>query len=322
MAEDRFDISLHPTAGDGAVAEAYRGFLGWLIDEKRYSTETLDAYAGDVSGFLSFLSEHLGGPPSLRDLEDLRPMDFRAWLAQLANRDIQATSRARKLSALRTFFRFLRKRGLAQNDKLSLVRSPKIPHAVPKPLNQPDTETLIDAVGSYEDEKWVGLRNVALLTLLYGCGLRIAEALSLNEKDAPTGDAMRVLGKGNKERFVPVLPVVRDAIAAYVTACPFTGDPDNPLFFGVKGGRLNPDSARRPIRQLRSALNLPETATPHALRHSFATHLLAEGGDLRAIQELLGHASLSTTQRYTEVDTARLLDVYKTAHPRAKAVKG
>lgn len=319
MAEDRFDISLHPTAGDGAVATAYRGFLGWLSDERRYSVETVKAYAGDVEGFLSFLSNHLGGPPSLKDLQDLRPLDFRGWLATLASDGIREASRARKLSAVRTFYRFLRKRGLAENDRLSLVRSPKIPHAVPKPLNLPDTQTLIEGVGEQQDEAWVGLRNTALLTLLYGCGLRIAEALSLNEKDAPKGDAMRILGKGNKERFVPVLPVVREAIGAYLNESPYSGDPEAPLFRGVKGGRLNPDSARKPIRQLRSALGLPETATPHALRHSFATHLLAGGGDLRAIQELLGHASLSTTQRYTEVDTAKLLDEYKKAHPRASS---
>lgn len=318
MAEDRFDLSLHPTAGDGDVAQAYRAFLTWLSDERRCSPQTLTAYGRDVAGFLGFLSDHLGGPPALVDLDGLRQLDFRSWLAALARDGNQDISRARKLSAVRTFFRYLRKRGLASNDRLSLVRAPKIPHGVPKPLSVPDAETLIDSIGDFETEEWTARRNVALVTLLYGCGLRIAEALALNEKDAPDGEAMKILGKGNKERFVPVLPAVREAIADYISVSPYAGDPDGPLFRGARGGRLHPDAARRPMKLVRTALGLPETATPHALRHSFATHLLAAGGDLRAIQELLGHASLSTTQRYTEVDSARMMAEYAKAHPRAR----
>jgi integrase/recombinase XerC len=315
---DRFDIADHPVTGDGAVADAFRGFLIWLRDERRYSDLTLEAYNRDVARFLAFLTDHLGAPPTTRDLADLAPLDFRSWLASLARDDVHAVSRARKLSAVRTFFRYLRKRGIAVNDRVGLVASPKTPRGVPKPLSVPDADLLIASAGDFEMEDWVAKRNIALLTLLYGCGLRIAEALALNEKDAPSADAMTVLGKGKKERFVPVLPAVRAAIAEYLDANPFARDPGAPLFRGVRGGRLNPDGARRPIRMLRAALGLPETATPHALRHSFATHLLAAGGDLRAIQELLGHASLSTTQSYTEVDTARLMTEYAKAHPRAR----
>ena len=318
MTDDRFDLSLHPTAGQGDTAQAFRAFLSWLTGERRYSPATINAYHRDVSGFLLYMAEHLGEPPSLADLSSLQLMDFRSWLAKLTNDEVQSVSRARKLSAVRTFFRFLRKRGLAENDRLLLVRTPKVPRGVPKPLTVSDAETLIDAIGDMASEPWVGKRDTALLTLLYGCGLRIAEALSLNEKDVPTGDGMKILGKGNKERYVPVLPVVREALTDYLADSPHAGDPDGPLFRGVRGGRLGGDVARKAIRGLRVALGLPDSATPHALRHSFATHLLAEGGDLRAIQELLGHASLSTTQRYTQVDTARLMAEYRKAHPRMR----
>lgn len=318
MPDDRFDISLHPTIGDGDVARAFRGFLEWLRFERRYSAMTLDAYQGDVSKFLTFLTDHLGRAPTLSDLGGLRLMDFRAWLSSLASDGMSATSRARKLSAVRGFFRYLSKKGLAKNDHITLVRSPKIPHAIPKALSVPDAEGLVDAAGEMEDEPWVAKRNIAILTLLYGCGLRIGEALSLNERDAPAGDSMRVTGKGGKDRFVPVLPVVRDALDDYLRISPFAGDPDGPLFRGKRGKRLRRDAVAKVIQSLRGVLGLPDTATPHALRHSFATHLLAGGGDLRAIQELLGHASLSTTQRYTEVDTAKLLSEYAKAHPRER----
>lgn len=316
---DRFDLSLHPTAGTGAVAEAYRGFLSWAADERRFSDKTVVAYGRDVGQFLTFMAGHLGGPPDLSDLEGLRQMDFRSWLAALATDGNQDISRARKLSAVRTFFRFLRKRGLAANDRLSLVRGPKVPRGVPKPLSVPDADSLIDTIGDFEVEEWQALRNTALVVLLYGCGLRISEALALNEKDAPRGDALKILGKGNKERFVPVIPAVREAIAAYLAKSPFAGDSDGPLFRGARGGRLHPDIVRQSMKKVRPLLNLPDSATPHALRHSFATHLLSAGGDLRAIQELLGHASLSTTQRYTAVDTAKMMAEYARAHPRSKS---
>ncbi len=199
------------------------------------------------------------------------------------------------------------------------MRTPKVPRALPRPLDVGDALAAVDAAGQLSDEPWLAKRDQALLLLLYGCGLRIGEALALNRRDAPAGDVLVVTGKGRKQRLVPVLPVVREAIAAYLAACPHALPADAPLFLGARGGRLDPAVAQRQVRRLRSALGLPETATPHALRHSFATHLLADGGDLRTIQELLGHASLSTTQRYTAVDVSRLAAVHRRAHPRAQS---
>lgn len=220
---------------------------------------------------------------------------------------------------MRTFFRYLERSHVLKNDAVHAIRTPKIPHQVPHPLSPDGAKALISDVADFASEEWVGLRDQAVLTLLYGCGLRISEALGLNFADAPVKEeVMRVMGKGQKERIVPVLPVVREAIAAYLKACPFDLPADGPLFVGVRGGRLNPRMIQGAIQKLRAVLGLPETATPHALRHSFATHLLGNGGDLRSIQELLGHESLSTTQRYTEVDTQHLLKVYDKAHPRAR----
>ena len=254
-------------------------------------------------------------------LADLTPADFRSWLAARIRAGLSRTSIARAMSALRNLFRFLDRTGRVSNQALAAVNAPKPPKSVPKPLNIEDALLLLHRAAEIAPEKWVGARDVALLTLLYGCGLRIDEALSLNQREAPAGDTMMITGKGNKQRVVPVLPVVIDAIAVYRAACPFPSGPDMPLFYGVRGGRLNPGIVQRTMRTLRADLGLPETATPHALRHSFATHLLAGGGDLRTIQELLGHASLSTTQRYTDVDTQKLIEVYDRSHPRALAGK-
>jgi integrase/recombinase XerC len=227
------------------------------------------------------------------------------------------TTIARAMSALRNLFRFLDRTGLVHNQALAAVKAPKPTKSVPKPLLPEDALALLRRALEAATEPWIGARNVAVLTLLYGCGLRIDEALSLNQVDAPAGDVMMVTGKGNKQRVVPVLPVVRDAIENYRALCPYSNETEKPLFYGSRGGRLNPGIVQRTMRGLRADLGLPETATPHALRHSFATHLLARGGDLRTIQELLGHASLSTTQRYTDVDAARLIEVYDRFHPRA-----
>ena len=218
------------------------------------------------------------------------------------------------MSALRNLFRFLDRTGRVHNQALTAVKVPKPPKSVPKPLNAADAVALLRRAAEIAPEPWVEARDVAILALLYGCGLRIDEALSMNQRDVPTGDAMTITGKGNKQR---VVPVVTDAIAVYRSACPFPAEPDRPLFFGTRGARLNAGVVQRTMRRLRVDLGLPDTATPHALRHSFATHLLAGGGDLRTIQELLGHASLSTTQRYTDVDTQRLIEVYDRSHPRA-----
>ena len=300
---------------NAAIAE----WRNWLADEKRASPHTLAAYGRDLDHFLSFLSEHLGGPPSLADLAALRPADFRSYLARRAAAGGARTSTARALSTLRGFFRRLQRRDLVHNAAIESVRTPKVPRSVPKPLSPAEAREALEGAGTLGGEPWVAKRDAALLTLLYGCGLRIGEALALNRKQAPIGDAMVVTGKGNKQRMVPVLNVVREGIASYLAACPHHLGRDGPLFVGVRGKRLAAGVVQKRMRTLRALLGLPETATPHALRHSFATHLLANGGDLRTIQELLGHASLSTTQRYTAVDDVKLMEVYRRSHPRAMA---
>lgn len=309
-------LSEVPAAADVIAATA--SWREWLAAERRASTHTLDAYARDLAVFLVFLAEHRGGPPSLADLAGLGLGDFRAYLAKRAADGLTASSRSRGLAAVRGFFRFLERRGLAVNGAIRLVRTPKTARALPRPLDVGAALAAVDAAYEIGDEPWLGRRDRALLLLLYGCGLRIGEALALDRGDAPRGDTLVVTGKGRKQRLVPVLPVVREAIEAYLAACPYGGDKAAPLFVGVRGGRLDAAVAQRQMRRLRGVLGLPETATPHALRHSFATHLLASGGDLRTIQELLGHASLSTTQRYTAVDASRLAAVHRRAHPRAR----
>lgn len=300
------------------LAEAIAAWKSWLETERRVSVHTGAAYMRDLKLFLDFLVEHRGGFADLAALEGLGHGDFRSYLAQRAMNDRARSSTARALSVLRGFFRFLERTDRARNDAIGAVRTPRLPHSVPKPVAAGDALAIIAEAGDTTRKKpWVAARDTALLLLLYGAGLRIDEALSLNEDQAPSGDSLRVLGKGGKERIVPILPAVREAVAAYLQACPYAV-PGGPLFLGARGGRLNAGVVQRELRRIRAALGLPETATPHALRHSFATHLLQAGGDLRAIQELLGHASLSTTQRYTEVDTARLVAVYNDAHPRAR----
>jgi integrase/recombinase XerC len=299
-----------------AARDAWRR---WMANERRLSPHTVDSYTGDADRFFRFLADHHGRAVSLADLGNASLQDFRAWTASLARDGAAATSRARALSSVKGLFRFLDKNGTLHNAALGNLRAPKLPKPIPKPLTQLDAEALLANADDHPSEDWLGKRDAALFTLLYGCGLRIDEALSLNRSTVPLGEALTVLGKGRKERRVPVLPAVAAALAAYVDALPYAGGADAPLFVGAKGKRLDPGVAQRRMRELRRQLGLPETTTPHALRHSFATHLLAAGGDLRAIQELLGHASLSTTQRYTAVETEQLLSVYQAAHPRAKA---
>ncbi|MEO5338444.1 MAG: tyrosine recombinase XerC [Magnetospirillum sp. WYHS-4] len=289
-----------------------------MTAEKRMSAHTVEAYGHDVAAFLDFAAGHLGHPPGLADLAGLETRDFRAWLSRRNADGLARSSTARALSTLRGFFRFLDRRGLGHNAALGALRGPKVPKSVPKALEEPDALEAVEAVQELSDDDWIGKRDAAVLTLLYGCGLRIGEALGLTRAQAPLGDSLRVTGKGNKQRLVPVLPAVNEAIQAYLAACPYPLRPEDPLFLGARGGALDPAIVQRQMRRLRALLGLPETATPHALRHSFATHLLAGGGDLRTIQELLGHASLSTTQRYTDVDAARLQAVYRDAHPRAR----
>ncbi len=304
------------------LQDAHAHFLQWLAVERRYSPLTVEGYGRDLSDFLGFLSQHLGAPPTLPALDTLKPMDFRAWLAERnrrsGRRQVGAASNARALSAIRTFFKWLEKTGRGANHAIRAVRGPKKPQTVPKALSTHDAGLVVDAIGDFASEPWIGARDTALAALLYGAGLRIAEALSLERAILPLHDSIRVLGKGGKERIVPILPVVSQAIDAYVDLCPYRPGYDGPLFLGARGKRLNPAIAQKAMRQVRRALGLPDSATPHALRHSFATHLLAGGGDLRAIQELLGHASLASTQRYTEVDAAALTAAYAKAHPRAR----
>jgi integrase/recombinase XerC len=304
-----------------SACEDLRAAIGlwtaWLGGERRVSTHTLAAYGRDLAGFLDFLTDHRGEPPGLATFADLVPADFRAWLAYRAAH-VERSSIARGLSVVRGFVRFLERRSLAAAPALTVLRAPKLPKSVPKPLSVADAAELIEAPAGFVAGEWQGKRGIAVLTLLYGCGLRISEALGLKRSEAPQGDLLAITGKGRKQRIVPVLQAVREAIADYLAACPYQLAADGPLFVGARGGPLNPRLVQRQMELLRNALGLPETATPHALRHSFATHLLAGGGDLRAIQELLGHASLSTTQRYTSVETDRLLAVYESAHPRAR----
>ncbi|HUN49336.1 MAG TPA: tyrosine recombinase XerC [Stellaceae bacterium] len=311
-------LSRYAAAED--LSQALADWQEWLKAERRASPHTLLAYGRDLAAFLEFLAGHRGGLPSLATLAGLTPADFRAYLAARANERLERSSTARALSTLRGFFRFLDRRGLASNAALAAVRTPKLPHSVPKPLSAEDAATALERIGDLAEEPWLAKRDIAVLTLFYGCGLRLAEALGLTRAEAPLKPGMiEITGKGRKTRLVPVLPAVASAVADYVAHCPHRLAAKGPLFVGARGGPLNPRLVQRQMQRLRALLGLPETATPHALRHSFATHLLAGGGDLRTIQELLGHASLSTTQRYTAVDSARLLAVYDRAHPRAKA---
>lgn len=301
------------------VAEKITSWLKLMLIEKNASRHTIEAYARDLSQFGGFLRQHLGEAASLKDLEQLRAMDFRSFLADRRKQGAESRTLARQLSAIRSFFRYLERNEVLANPALSALRAPKKPHAIPKPLDVKAAK----AVTSDRDASplgWVAARDAAVMTLLYACGLRISEALSLNRQDAPldpSDQTLLITGKGGKTRMVPILPVVRDAIKSYLQQCPFDLAPEGPLFIGVRGARLNARNIQLTMQKLRSAFGLPDTATPHALRHSFATHLLSGGADLRAIQELLGHASLSTTQIYTEVDSAHLLKQYAKAHPRA-----
>jgi integrase/recombinase XerC len=310
-----------PFAAADVAAEVAR-WRAFLAAERRMSPKTVEAYGRDVAQFLAFLAGHLGGRVTLGRLTRLTPADVRAFMAARRADGIGGRSLMRGLAGARSFARFLEREGKGRVGALSAVRTPKIAKTLPKPLPASAATRMVDADlrAGEEREPWVLARDAAVLALLYGSGLRISEALGLKRKAVPApskGDVVTVTGKGNKQRMVPVLPQVLAAIADYVKLCPHDLPADGPLFIGARGGPLSPRIIQLAMARLRGALGLPETATPHALRHSFATHLLARGGDLRSIQELLGHASLSTTQAYTAVDTERLMDVYRAAHPRA-----
>ncbi|TCT11804.1 tyrosine recombinase XerC subunit [Tepidamorphus gemmatus] len=301
---------------------AVRVWLDGLADRRRLARRTLEAYGRDLRQFTMFLRDHLGGPPSLGDFRALSPTDIRAYLAARRRDGLSGPSLSRALAAIRSFSRHVEKHTGSTTSALTVVRGPKRRHRLPRALSAEAARRVVerDELDRVADQPWIAARDAAVFALLYGCGLRISEALGLTRGEAPAAGGartLRITGKGGKTRLVPVLPEVADAVAVYLAACPFVLAPDGPLFVGARGGPLNPRIVQRRMAQLRSALGLPDGATPHALRHSFATHLLNAGSDLRTIQELLGHASLSTTQVYTAVDESRLLEAYRAAHPRA-----
>ncbi|MGE5259956.1 MAG: tyrosine recombinase XerC [Actinomycetota bacterium] len=307
--------------GSPYVREAVAEWLAYIGTERQLAVKTAEAYERDISQFLAFLAVHLNRLPDMKQLLALQARDVRGFLAARRSKGVGSRSLARTLSALRMFYKFLERRGYGKNDAIRAVALPKLPHSVPKPITAEKATALVDSadIASPDQAEWVIARDTAVLALLYGSGLRISEALSLKRKDAPVKgrDMLRVTGKGSKTRVVPVLPIARQAVEAYLKLCPMRLGSDDPLFVGAQGKQLSPRIIQFKIARTRAALGLPETATPHALRHSFATHLLGAGADLRSIQELLGHASLSTTQGYTEVDREHLLKTYERAHPRA-----
>jgi integrase/recombinase XerC len=306
-------------SADPGLAAVVQQWFVHLEAERGLAEATLVAYARDLSTCLGWLARQNGRAVALADLEALDARTLRAFLASRRKQGIESRTLARALSALRTFFRWLEATEQLRNRTVRTMALPKIAHSVPKPLTVDRAKALVEHAGMAADLDWIAARDRAVLLLLYGAGLRIAEALALTPRDAPLNgrETLRIVGKGNKERVVPVLAVARDAIETYLSLCPYPLDVDEPLFRGAKGGPLSARRVAELVESLRGDLALPETATPHALRHSFATHLLSAGADLRQIQELLGHASLSTTQVYTEVDRDRLLAVYDSAHPRA-----
>jgi integrase/recombinase XerC len=294
-------------------------WLTHLRDERRFAANSVEAYERDVAAFLGFLTQHLGAEPSAQDLATLEPRDLRAYLAfrrqgpdALSDRSI-----ARALAAIRSFYRYLERRHGLTNARLALVRGPKLKRPLPRPVSETAARELIAEARATGGEEWIGARDAALVTLLYAAGLRISEALDLSGADLPLPETLRITGKGGKERLVPLIAAARQVVEAYVAQCPYAMSEDAPLFRAARGGAMSARMAQALMERLRTRLNLPSSATPHALRHAFATHLLAAGGDLRAIQELLGHESLSTTQGYTRVETQKILQSYRRAHPRA-----
>lgn len=290
-----------------------------LSKQRRLSDATAKAYDRDVDQFFTFLTDHLGEVADVAHFPDLKPVDIRSFMARQRKSGLSSRSLARVMAGLRSFIRHLQHKNLASIAPFEAVQNPKFSRSLPKPLTMEKAAALVSPQNSLSDEPWVIARDSAILLLLYASGLRISEALSLTPKTAPVKgmDALTITGKGNKQRRLPVLPVIQQAIEDYLRLCPFELEPQEALFRGVKGGPLNPRIIQRTIEKMRGSLGLPDKATPHALRHSFATHLLANGGDLRTIQELLGHSSLSTTQAYTDVDMTELMDIYQSAHPRA-----
>jgi len=307
-------LSISPQARDilSAFLAEQRGLRG-------RAEHTLTSYGNDIAEFIAFMTLHHGAPQGLAALSDISLRDMRAWMAHMRGPNLGPRSLARKLSAVKTFYRWLAEREGFEATAVLSTRAPKFTQKLPRPVSPDAAKDLIDTVETQAPAAWVAARDAAVLTLLYGCGLRISEALALRRGDAPLEESLRILGKGNKERIVPVLPAARAAVDRYIARVPFAQTSEDPLFLGVRGKALRPRLVQHAMARARAQLGLPATATPHAMRHSFATHLLNAGGDLRAVQELLGHASLSTTQGYTAVDATRLMEVYNRAHPHGTA---
>ncbi|NBJ10382.1 tyrosine-type recombinase/integrase [Microvirga sp. SYSU G3D207] len=317
--QNALDLAL-PGADD--TRREAMAWLASLAKERRLSGKTVEAYARDLRQFLAFLTNHLGEAPSVKAILGLKPLDIRAFLAARRMDAVGSRSLMRQLAALRSFARHLEREGFGTASAFAAIRTPKVDRNLPRPLSASSAVAVTDAqTRTSENRKpWILARDAAVLSLLYGAGLRISEALGLQRRDAPVNgiDAVTVTGKGGKRRSVPVISPIQRAVEEYLALCPYAIPPEGPLFVGARGGPLSPRIIQLAVEELRGALGLPDSATPHALRHSFATHLLAKGGDLRGIQELLGHASLSTTQLYTKVDAARLMDAFNAAHPRAR----
>ena len=304
---------------DDKLGSQFERWAIYLSLEKRMADNTCEAYQRDVRQFFQHLTGYLGHPSGVGDLANLKPIVLRGFMAARRSGGVEARTLARGLSGIRSFVRFLERQGLADSAGLNATSAPKLPKTLPKPVSEKQAKLVSQNDAQLSEEPWINARDAAAMSLMYGCGLRIGEVLNLhsNQFCNDTDNVLRITGKGNKTRLVPLLPVVRQSVDEYLNLSPYVVEDNEPMFRGAKGGVLQPAIIQKQMRKLRSAFGLPDSATPHALRHSFATHLLAGGGDLRSIQELLGHASLSTTQLYTAVDTSRLLEVFDAAHPRA-----
>ncbi|KEG22064.1 hypothetical protein H704_00082 [Bartonella bacilliformis Peru38] len=311
------NISLVPA--DDAVLAARQSWLESLLHIHRMATRTVEAYERDTRQFLFFLCQHLGRKPTYHDLADLQVADLRSYMAYRRKQMVSTRSLSRNMASMRSFFNYLSRENLVDVPAAKLVRTPKYAKSLPKTLTMKAALTIVKQGNQQEDEPWIAARNAAVLTLLYGCGMRISEALALTPKQFsdPNVTSLSIVGKGGKTRLIPLIKAVYESVETYLKCCPYPLGDNQPMFRGARGGPLQPAIIQRAVQNLRASLGLPKTATPHALRHSFATHLLSRGGNLRIIQELLGHASLSTTQVYTEIDSDRLLDIYQKAHPRA-----
>jgi integrase/recombinase XerC len=301
-----------------AVLEALKNWLDIKAAVQNTSDNTITAYQQDLLEFFAFLSTHHGEIGGLSSLAKVSLSDMRSWMAHTRGRKLTSRSLARKLSAVKSFYRWLSEREGFDATVVLSVKAPKFQAKLPRPIAEPSAMDLLETVQLQSMQSWVAARDLAVLTLLYGCGLRISEALALTGQDIPLGASLRILGKGGKERIIPVLKIAVQSVAVYVAQCPYDITTDSALFRGVRGGSLNPRQIQKVTETARLQLGLPASVTPHALRHSFATHLLNAGGDLRSIQELLGHSNLSTTQAYTAVDSVRLMEVYQRTHPKAQ----